>query len=385
MLARVPAIQDNPAMATSVQDQRLPFVRLLHRDLDLASYFVAADQALSRCVSFDASCWLSLDPGALLPTSHFSNEYTFDHLMQLAANEFLEDDVNKFAGLAQAERPAGILSQVTGGDQRRSPRYVQFLAPNGFEAGDELRAVLKDGDVVWGAVALHRRAGQFLDHEADSVADVGGLLAHGIRRAILRTALTANRDPEPPGMIVLRGDDSVDSLTAAARHWLTELFDSTVASGGVPLTVASVAHIARRAAAGETDELATVRLPRRSGGWLRIDASLLDGPGQSRVAVIISPTREPEVASLIVQAYGLTARERDVAGFVLRGRSTQEIAEAMHVTRYTVQDHLKSIFEKVGVRSRREFVAQLFLQHCAPNLAVGAAPAAGGWFQARSR
>ena len=111
-----------------------------------------------------------------------------------------------------------------------------------------------------------------------------------------------------------------------------------------------------------------------------MDASLLDGPVQGRVAVIISPTREPEVASLIVHAYGLTARERDVAGHVLRGRSTQEIAEAMHVTQYTVQDHLKAIFEKVGVRSRRELVAQLFLQHCAPNLAAGAAPGADGWF-----
>jgi DNA-binding CsgD family transcriptional regulator len=107
---------------------------------------------------------------------------------------------------------------------------------------------------------------------------------------------------------------------------------------------------------------------------------LLDGPDQSRVAVIISPTREPEVANLIVQAYGLTARESDVARFVLGGRSTRAIAEAMHVTRYTVQDHLKSIFEKVGVRSRRELVAQLFLQHCAPNLAAGAAPGADGWF-----
>jgi DNA-binding CsgD family transcriptional regulator len=367
-------------MATSVHDQRLPFVRLLHRDLDLASYFVAADEALGRRMSFDASCWLSLDPGALLPTSHFSNEYTFDHLMQLAANEFLMDDVNKFASLARAARPAGILSQVTGGDQRRSRRYVEFLAPNGFETGDEMRAVFKEGDDVWGAVALHRRVGQFLDSEADGLAAVGGLLAHGIRRAILRTALAANHDPEPPGMLVLRADDSVHSLTAPARYWLTELFDSTVASGGAPLTVTSVAHIARRAAAGQTDEVATVRLPRRSGGWLRMDASLLDGPDQSRVAVIISPAREPEVAGLIVQAYGLTARERDVAGFVLRGRSTQEIAEAMHVTRYTVQDHLKSIFEKVGVRSRRELVAQLFLQHCAPNLAVGAAPGADGWF-----
>ena len=59
-----------------------------------------------------------------------------------------------------------------------------------------------------------------------------------------------------------------------------------------------------------------------------------------------------------------------MTGLVLRGRSTHEIAEALTVTPYTVQDHLKSFFEKVDVSSRRELVAQLFLQQCAPKLAA---------------
>lgn len=367
-------------MSTPADDLRRPFFGLLHRPLDLGAYFEAADRALRRRVAFDASCWLSLDPGTVLPTSHFSRAFGFEHLMELVANEFLEDDVNKFAALARAAQPVGILSQATGGDGRRSPRYVKFLAPHGFENGDELRAVFRDGDEVWGAVALHRQRGTFVAQEAELIADIGGVVAHGIRRAILRTALGAEREAEAPGLILLGPDDSVATISGGAEHWLGELFDSPASPGGAPLTVVSVAQQARLAGAGRTDQPATVRLPRRSGGWLRMDASLVDNRKPGRVAVILSAAREPEVASLLAQVYGLSVREREVTRLVLRGHSTLEMAVALHVTRYTVQDHLKSIFAKIGVRSRRELVAQLFLQQCAPRLTAGAVPGANGWF-----
>jgi len=367
-------------MATAIHDQRIAFVRLIHRTLDLPAYFDAVDRTLQRCLPFDASCWLSLDPGTELPTSHVSRQFGFAHLMALVANEYLEDDVNKFALLGRAERPVGILSRATGGNLSRSARYVDTLAPNGYADGDELRAVFRDGAEAWGAVALHRRQGTFEESDATLVAELGSLVAHGIRRAILRTAATDDRGSEPPGLIVLRGDDSIESLTPAASRWLGDVFDSTIASEPTPLTVVSVANKARRAAGGDSDDLASVRLPTRSGGWLRMDASLLDDRPRGRVAVIISAARDPEVAGLIAQAYGLSARERDVTRLVLHGRSTHEIAAGLHVSPYTVQDHLKSIFEKVGVRSRRELVAQLFLQQYAPKLAVGASPSADGWF-----
>lgn len=366
-------------MATSVRDHRRPFVRMLHWPLDLAAYFEAVELALRRLVPFDAACWLSLDPGTWLPTSHISRLYGSTHFKALVVNEYLEEDVNKFALLAGASRPVALMSTATGGKLDGSARYVNILGPLGYE-GDELRAVFRDGEAVWGAVALHRRRGTFGEHEADLVAEVGGIVAVGIRRAILRSAATTDRGQQPPGLIVLRGDDSLESVTPAARRLLDEAFDSTVASGPAPLTVVSVAQQARRSAGGGTDEIAGARLPTRTGGWLRMDASLLDDDVRGRVAVIISAAREPEIANLIAQAYGLSAREREVTGFVLRGRSTQEIADTLHVTPYTVQDHLKSIFEKVGVRSRRELVAQLFHQQCAPKLAVGGSPGADGWF-----
>ena len=157
----------------------------MHRGLDLEAYFAAADRALAHLVPFDSSCWLSLDPATLLPTSHFTREINSDHLMELATNEFLEDDVNKFADLARQPQPVGILSQATDGQLERSRRYVQVLAPHGYGDGDELRATFVEDEMAWGCVALHRRTGRFDEADARYVAGVARYLASGVRRAIL--------------------------------------------------------------------------------------------------------------------------------------------------------------------------------------------------------
>jgi DNA-binding CsgD family transcriptional regulator len=363
-------------------EERRRFLRLLHRNLDLGAFFEAADQTLAGLIDFDSSCWLSLDPATLLPTSHFTREIETDHLLELAANEFLEDDVNKFADLARAASPVGILSEATGGDLRQSPRFVSVLKPHGYGDGDELRAAFLDGESVWGCVALHRRRGWFDNRDAEIIADVSCHIGAGIRRAILSSSLTAGSGPDGPGLILLRGDDSVETMTSAAERWLGDLFDATGDSSSLPLIVVSLADKAREAVRGKTDEVAKVRVPRRTGGWLLMHATLLADDPDGPVGVMIYPVTQPEISTLIVQTYGLSKRESQVAHLVLAGLSTREIADDLHVSPYTVQDHLKAIFVKVGVRSRRELVAQVFLQHYAPRLEGGATVGPDGWFLA---
>jgi DNA-binding CsgD family transcriptional regulator len=51
---------------------------------------------------------------------------------------------------------------------------------------------------------------------------------------------------------------------------------------------------------------------------------------------------------------------------VARGLPTSQVARQLHLSAYTVQDHLKSIVDKIGVRTRGEFVVRIFLDHYAP-------------------
>ena len=62
----------------------------------------------------------------------------------------------------------------------------------------------------------------------------------------------------------------------------------------------------------------------------------------------------------------------------MRGLSTTEVSSELYITPNTVRDRFKAIFDKVGVRSRRELVGQAFAQHYQPRMATGQEPDADG-------
>jgi DNA-binding CsgD family transcriptional regulator len=110
-----------------------------------------------------------------------------------------------------------------------------------------------------------------------------------------------------------------------------------------------------------------------AGQWLIVRGSLLiDGP-EPQVAVMLEVARPAEMAPLMVDAYGFTDSERRVTELVAKGLSTRQIAGRLHVSSYTVQDHLKSIFAKSGTGSRGDLIARLFLDHYAASLTSGVA------------
>jgi DNA-binding CsgD family transcriptional regulator len=82
--------------------------------------------------------------------------------------------------------------------------------------------------------------------------------------------------------------------------------------------------------------------------------------------VIVEPAHPARIYPLLMSAYGLTAREQDITRLILQGGSTTDIAQELSMSAHTVQEHLKSVFDKTGVHSRRELVAKIFYAHYEP-------------------
>ncbi len=95
------------------------------------------------------------------------------------------------------------------------------------------------------------------------------------------------------------------------------------------------------------------------GRWAFLRASPLVGGDEDQIAIAIEPATGDQLLGMLLQAYALSAREREICHEVIAGQSTSEISGRLFISGHTVQDHLKSIFTKVGVRSRGELVARL--------------------------
>ena len=158
------------------------------------------------------------------------------------------------------------------------------------------------------------------------------------------------------------GDDlSLAAITPTAEGWLAEVAASDWRSSfELPDAVYAVAARLLALERGDhtaPDLMPRIRLRTASGWWLVLHASRLRAAeSEGRIAVIFERARPAEIAPLIVDGYGLTKREGEITQLVLRGLSTVEVSEELHITPNTVRDHFKAIFDKVGVRSRRELV-----------------------------
>ena len=340
--------------------------------------------ALHDAVPHDASTWFGVDPVTMLATAPSRVEGLdaalcdkFWHL------EFHEQDTALFAELARGEGAAALRLSLDG-QPARSVRYREFMQPQGYD--DELRSVFRRDNNTWGVVGLYRE-GVHAAFDADDVAIMQGISATvaGALRAHVRGA-TPWLQSTAPGLLVVDRDGQMISANAEAQSWLRDLWPTSATQADVtdlrvaelgdflfelPNPLFAVVARARAVADGRERAPARLRLRDRRGRWLVLHASLLAGPGSpdgGSVAVVIEAAKSAEIAPIVIEAYSLTARERDVLGAIARGASTAEIAAELFLSPHTVRDYVKAVFEKLEVSSRGELVARLYGEHYSDRL-----------------
>jgi DNA-binding CsgD family transcriptional regulator len=327
-------------------------LRLADRDLDRYGFAREAARVLRRAVPFDAMAGVWFDPETGLPVDEWiDNSLAGGAGSRLPEIGLHETDIAAFRQLAASGRSAASLSEATGGTLDRSRR------PRGL--GDELRSVNFRDSGIWCGYVMYRERGapDFAAREVDLIASLNRA-CRDLHPARLRQDLSSDVGDGDPGLLLLDDQDGVEMANPAAAAWLDEL---RARRRRLPVVVSAVARRAREIAAGDNGGAATARARTASGRWITVRGWVLQNGSEARTAITLEPARGPELAELLAEAYGLTARERRVSKLVAQGLPNAAIAARLYLSTYTVQDHLKAIFEKLDVSNRGQLVARLFL------------------------
>ena len=355
----------------TVDRLRDEIVRLGARGLPREEFFAELVPRLRNVIGNDATCWHTLDPHTHLLTSDasadlvergiFSTESVQAAGEVIIRSEYVVDDVNTFAGLARRRVPVGIHEHATRGKPEQSARYRDVLGP--ADIPHELRAAFLIRGRVWGAVHIARRAasGAFEQADAEKLALLTGAIAEGIRTSMRFDAARRMMGTEAPGLVLLGPDNGVELITPPARDLLDALSSGP---GEVPAALLALASFLR-SGRGDPASGAVVTAP-SAAGWLTLHGSLPGSDG--RVAIVVERATGMQSAALRLEAHGATAREREVATMLARGLTNAEIADALVLSQHTVSDHVKNLFEKVGVSTRQELVARVFLDEYLPEV-----------------
>ncbi len=335
-------------------------------------------ERLRRVVPFEAYCASTLDPASGLITHALAEEMGGADEAAIFFERLYFEHHQSVRRMMDARQPVALLSETTGGHLERSTRYVEYLRPLGLAY--EMRGAFTSGGYLWGSMDLIRGSGDpdFEPREANLLRRVAPHLGNGLKMAALRVRTSLEEDgTDVPGVLTLDYRGSVVQHTPAAERWLRDLEDLGPGwreRGDLPRAVRTVVLSLRRALSPERDRdeesVPSLRARARSGRWLTLYGSLTEATPERRAetVIVIEPTKPEELLPFSMSAYGLSPREEELVKLVVRGLSTTRISRELFISEHTVQNHLRSVFEKVGVSSRGELVKRLFFDNLYPTL-----------------
>jgi DNA-binding CsgD family transcriptional regulator len=300
-------------------------------------------EQVRRTIPFDAFAWLLTDPDTTVGTAPLAESPCMDQLPQLVALRYTSGRRWTAADSRAPYRPV-----LPGSDLAR------FIA--GYGTYDVVSLVFADRFGWWGFLDLWREGGQFDAEEIDLLGLLGEPVTPALRKSQAATFVLPEVATQPAAgrSILLLGHDlSLRRQTAEAEAALRALLPTEESRRPVPAAAYNVAAQLLAVEAGIDAHRPLARAAVSPGEWICVQAARL---GED-IAVTIGPVEQRERWNLFCRTNALSERETDVVTYLAEGDDTRTLATRLHLSEHTVQDHLKSVFTKTGVRSRRQLLA----------------------------
>ena len=323
---------------------------------------VALVEDLRNRVHFRAHVWALVDPETEVATAPLATvpDPLMVQLPGIVRRRYLTT-VNRWDRM---DTPVASLYQATEGDPTKSLLYREVLGPSGI--GDIASIVFRDRFGIWAFLDLWRfdTDAAFTDADLAILAEDVATITDALRRCQGRSFDERSPAPDRPGPagVFLSPELEVRGQTPETDAYLRTLLPTGVDRQPVPAGAYNVAAalLAHEAGIYPHPPVARVRLV--GGLWLTFRAARVDSdlaPIERDIAVTIELTSPAERRTLYARSHGLTARETQLLELLSLGADTRTLAQDLYLSEHTVQDHLKSIFEKTNTRNRRTLLSRI--------------------------
>ncbi|MEC1178413.1 LuxR C-terminal-related transcriptional regulator [Metasolibacillus meyeri] len=332
------------------------FLQQIHPLKDSYHFRKRILELIKRKIPYEAYCFTTVDPQTLLSTGALTDERIELLHPQLFENEYNGEDLNRYTELLEKKIYCQTIFEATKGDMSRSKRFQEILAPNGFI--DELRAVLVYKNHCYGFLTLYRieEQGVFCQAEIDALNQSLASIAQRLKESIshsFQTRKSVDETITETGIIILDQTLNVISTNQMGLKFLVWLRqEEQIESNRLPRPIRAICSQDKGADASKMVLYAFNHL------FMTLTVSQLFTPS-TPIALLIERISPNEAKKILLSLYHLTSREYELVELLLEGKSTKCIANELSISAYTVQDHLKSIFLKVDVNSRRELVGKI--------------------------
>ncbi len=310
-------------------------------------------EAVRRSVGFDAHAWLLTDPETEVGSSPLAEVPCVERLPELIGLKY-RTTTHRWTGLASDRAVSLATAEDNGGPWR------DFLREYGVH--DVASVVFRDRWGCWGFLDLWRSTGPFRTAELAALSSVLPIVTGALResQARLFDRPAAEQAHHRPGVMLLGPDLSLRRQTAGAEDHLRALLPTEKDRRPVPAIAYNVAAQLLAVEAGVSDQRPETRVAIDPGQWWTFRAARLETPVDqtSDIAVTIERTAARDRLELFCRAHQLTDREVEILRCLADGEDTRAVAGRLHLSEFTVQDHLKSVFAKTGVNSRRALLAR---------------------------